>query len=365
MCTSMRLKTNSCYFGRNLDLEYEFGERVVITPRNYEFAFRMLPPRKAGCAMIGMAAVVDDYPLYAEAMNEAGLYIAGLYFPGNAYYSPETREGYDNVSPFELIPWLLCQCGNLSDAKRLLNRLHLVSVAFRSDMPLTALHWHIADVTGSIVMEATEDGIHIYDDPADILTNNPPFPFHLANLRQYMGLSARQPEDRFSGRNGANAPDASCILEGSASGPSTAGADTESASGAAASPLQLSVFGQGMGAIGLPGDFSPASRFVKAAFLLANSASESGSAPSETDNVCQFFHILNGVAMVRGSVITPENRYDITTYTCCLSAASRTFYYTTYGNQQISAVCMDHEDLDGNALLEFPLVKGQQIYTQN
>ena len=333
MCTSIRLKSNGCYFGRNLDLEYEFGERVVITPRNYEFAFRMLSPKKAGCAMIGVAAVADDYPLYAEAMNEHGLYIAGLNFPGNAYYAPKAKEGCDNVSPFELIPWVLCQCRNISDAKTLFTRLNLVGVDFRSDMPLTPLHWHIADRTSSIVMEATADGIHVYDDPADILTNNPPFPFQLTNLRQYMGLSAAQPEDRFSA--------------------------------AEASPLRLSVFGQGMGALGLPGDFSPASRFVKTAFLLANSVSQNSGTPSEIDDVGQFFHILNAVAMVRGSVITPEKRYDITTYSCCLSAESRTLYYTTYGNQQISAVCMDHEDVNGNKLLEFPFVKEQQVLRQN
>lgn len=333
MCTSIRLKTNGCYFGRNLDLEYEFGERVVITPRNYEFAFRMLPPRKAERAMIGMATVADNYPLYAEAMNEDGLYMAGLYFPGNAYYPPEAREGFDNVSPFELIPWVLCQCRNISDVKHLLSRLQLVAIDFRSDMPLTALHWHIADKTGSIVMEAMKDGIHVYDNPANVLTNNPPFPFHITNLRQYMGLSAAQPENYFSGKIDPSLP--------------------------------LSVFGQGMGAIGLPGDFSPVSRFVKAAFLLANSAPQDSEASSETDSVGQFFHILNAVAMVRGSVITPENRYDITTYSCCLSAESRTFYYTTYGNQQISAVCMDHENLDGSRLLEFPLVREQRILMQN
>ena len=193
-------------------------------------------------------------------------------------------------------------------------------------MPLTPLHWHIADRERSIVLEAMRDGIHIYGNPADVLTNNPPFDFQMTNLRQYMGLSAAQPDAHFSGS------------------------------------VQLSPFGQGFGALGLPGDFSPASRFVKAAFLRANSAALS---TGEAHSVSQFFHLLNAVAMVRGSVLTPEGKYDITTYSCCISADTRTFYYTTYGNQQISAVCMDHENLNGSKLLEYPLVRELQVRFQN
>lgn len=354
MCTSIRLQANGCYFGRNLDLEYEFGERVVLTPRNYRFPFRRMEARRAQYAMIGMATVADGYPLYAEAMNEKGLYIAGLNFPGNAYYAKDEAADCDNLSPFELIPWLLSQCTSVSEAEPLLRRLHLVAINFRADMPLTPLHWHIADRERSIVLEAMRDGIHIYENPTDVLTNNPPFDFQLTNLRQYMGLSAAQPGEHFSGT------------------------------------LQLSPFGQGFGALGLPGDFSPASRFVKAAFLRANSAAEPEidaapyaempanttassnnrtAAPTvtagEADSVSQFFHLLNAVAMVRGAVLTPEGKYDITTYSCCISADTRTFYYTTYGNQQISAVCMDRENLDGDALLEYPLIKELQVHFQN
>lgn len=93
MCTCINLKTKDFYFGRNLDLECSFGEKVVITPRHYEFNLRKEETFKTKYAMIGMATVVDNYPLYAEGSNEKGLSIAGLNFPGNSYYKEaETRK---------------------------------------------------------------------------------------------------------------------------------------------------------------------------------------------------------------------------------------------------------------------------------
>ena len=85
MCTSIAF-TKPALFGRNLDLEYSFGEQVVITPRNHPFRFHHLPEMKRHLALIGMATVAEDTALYAEAVNEKGLYMAGLNFPGNAHY---------------------------------------------------------------------------------------------------------------------------------------------------------------------------------------------------------------------------------------------------------------------------------------
>jgi len=104
MCTCINLKTKDNYFGRNLDLEYRFYEKVVVTPRNYEFKLKAESTFKTKYAMIGMATVVDNYPLYADATNEKGLSIAALNFPNNAYYN-QVEEGKINITPFELIPW--------------------------------------------------------------------------------------------------------------------------------------------------------------------------------------------------------------------------------------------------------------------
>lgn len=321
MCTSLAARSVGPLFGRNLDLEYSFGEQVVITPRRYPFPFRLREPLPQHYALIGMATVANNYPLYAEAMNEKGLYMAGLNFPGNAYYPPAEDGDTQAVTPYELIPLILGRCADLAQARQILEGLCLAAIPFAPGYPLAPLHWHIADASGCLVMEATRDGIHLYEDPAGVLTNNPPYPLQLANLNNYMHLSARSPENRF------------------------------------APGLDLHTVGQGMGAIGLPGDWSPQSRFVRACFLKENALW--GDAPEEA--VGEFFHILDGVAMVRGSVITPEGKPDITTYSCCIDASTGIYYYKTYGNNQISAVHLHGADLEGEQLSCFPLIAGQQI----
>ena len=325
MCTSIALKTKDFYFGRNLDLEYQFGERVVVTPRNYPFAFRRAGRMDRHFAMIGMAAVMDGYPLYAEAANERGLCMAGLNFPGNAYYSEEEAADKANVSPFELIPWLLGQCASVREARKLLESTRLVRINFREDMPLTPLHWHIADREASIVLEAMRDGMRVYDNPVGVMTNNPPFDFHMTNLNQYLNLTADYPSNRFH----------------------------ESA--------ELAPFGVGLGALGLPGDFSPTSRFVKTVFLKLNSISDGG----EAGSVSRFFHLLDAVAMPDGVVATKNGKFERTSYSCCVNADTGVFYYKTYVNNQLTAVSMHHENLDGCCLYEYPLVQEQQIYFVN
>lgn len=324
MCTCITYKNGDFYFGRNLDLEYTFGEQVVITPRNYELKFRKLPSIFHHYAMIGMATVAQNYPLYAEAVNEKGLGIAGLNFPGNACYQKEDTNK-KNVTPFELIPWILGQCASVKEARERLEELNLLDEAFAEKMPLSPLHWMIADKEECIIMECIQDGIHIYENPYGVLTNNPPFPYYQMHLNNYLNLSSENPKNGF-------APE-----------------------------IPLNTYGQGMGAIGLPGDYSPASRFVKAAYLKWNSRSSE----EENANVSQFFHILDGVSMVRGSVITPEGREDITTYSCCINADQGIFYYKTYDNNRIQAVRMQKENLDSEDLKIFDLELKQQILWRN
>ena len=314
MCTSIALTTKDTYTGRNLDLEYAFGEKVVITPRQFPLQFHKMPALETHQAIIGMASVAEGYPLYAEGVNESGVYMAGLNFPGNAHYPPEGGAG-EALAPYELIPWLLGTCKTAAEAAEQMRRIPLLGVPFGPNMPLAPLHWHIADRHGAFVAEPMEDGVKVYPDPVGVLTNNPPFPFHRTNLTQYRGLSAAQP---------ANTLDPA---------------------------LELLTFGQGMGAIGLPGDWSPASRYIRTAFCRRNSVCEN----SEESSVSQFFHLLDTVAMPRGAVRTPEGNCDITRYSCCINTATGTYYYKTYDNCAITAVALTEERRAGDRLLEFPL----------
>ena len=161
MCTSIALTTKDTYTGRNLDLEYAFGEKVVITPRQFPLQFHKMPALETHQAIIGMASVAEGYPLYAEGVNESGVYMAGLNFPGNAYYPPEGGAG-EALAPYELIPWLLGTCKTAAEAAEQMRRIPLLGVPFRPDMPLAPLHWHIADRRGAFVAEPMEDGVKVY-----------------------------------------------------------------------------------------------------------------------------------------------------------------------------------------------------------
>ena len=324
MCTAATYQTEHFYFGRTLDYEFSYGDSITITPRNYPFPFRHAPQNASHYAIIGMAHIASEYPLYYDACNEQGLCMAGLNFVGNAAYREELSEKKDNICQFELIPWILCQCADLSEAKRLLSRLQLLAEPFSPALPTAGLHWIIADKTGAVTVESTKDGLFVYDNPAGVLTNNPPFETQMFLLNQYMNLSPKQPENHF----GAELP--------------------------------LSPYSRGMGALGLPGDLSSTSRFARAAFARANSVSGS----SEKESVSQFFHILGFVDQPRGCC-NVNGKYEITLYTSCCSAEKGIYYYTTYENHQISAVDMHLEDLDTDALISYTPVTTEQFNYQN
>ena len=324
MCTAATYQTHDFYFGRTLDYEFSYGDEVTITPRGYAFDFRHAGHLSHPYAMLGMAHVVQGYPLYYDAINEKGLCMAGLNFVGNAVYA-DVIAGRENVAQFELIPYLLGQCASVAEARARLAQINLVGTPFNAQLPAAQLHWLLADAQQAVVIECMADGLHIDDNPVGVLTNNPPFPQQLFQLNNYMGLSPKQPANRFS------------------------------------SQLTLSAYSRGMGALGLPGDLSSASRFARVAFTRMNAVSGT----SEAESVSQFFHILGSVEQQRGCCEVRDGEYEITLYTSCCNASRGIYYYTTYENHQITAVDMHRENLDGSALIRYPLITGEQIAYQN
>lgn len=324
MCTAVTYQTKDFYFGRTLDYEFSFGEEVVITPRHYPFAFRHQGSMKSHYAMIGMAHVAGNFPLYYEAVNEKGLGMASLNFVGNARYFEEDR-CKDNLAQFEFIPYILATCSTVQEAKDALENINITSEPFAEQFPVAQLHWIIADKSGAITVESVEKGLKIYDNPVGVLTNNPQFPEQMFALNNYMHLSAKQPENTFL----KNIP--------------------------------LAKYSRGMGALGLPGDLSSQSRFVRAVFSKMNSISDS----SEAESVGQFFHIMDTIAQIRGCCELENGEYEITIYTSCCNADKGIYYYTTYGNRQITGVNMFAENLDGTQPVRYPLAASQQINMQN
>ena len=324
MCTAATYRTKDFYFGRTLDYEFSYGEEITVTPRNYPFSFRYLPEKREHYAIIGMAHVEEDYPLYYDAVNEKGLGMAGLNFVGNAVYG-EVREGKENVAVFELIPYILSQCENTEEARELLGKIQITDSRFKEQLPNGRLHWIIADEKEAITVESVTEGLKIYENAPGVLTNNPPFPMQMFQLNNYMQLSSRQPENLFSDQ------------------------------------LSLETYSRGMGALGLPGDLSSASRFVRVAFTKLHARSGEG----EADSVGQFFHILGSVEQTRGCCELENGKYEITIYTSCCNATKGIYYYTTYTNRQITAVDMHREKLDGTELISYPMLEEEQIRLQN
>lgn len=306
MCTALTVNDGDFYFGRNLDLDSNFGEQVVFTPRNAECSFKNGTVLKRHRAFTGMATVIEGVPLYADAINESGLAAAGLNFPGNAYFG-ETKEGSLNITAYELITWIMCSYDSVKEVKEAFLRLNMPDIPFAPGVNPGELHYIVSDRNESIVIEPVKEGVRIYDNPLGILTNNPPFPEQMGNYEKHKWFSPRNPEKN--------------------------------------------MIGEGFGALGLPGDMTPASRFVKIAFLKENYISEE----SEEERVIQFFHMLDGVKFVKGSVITEKGTPDITLYSCCMNGRTGDYYYKTYENPGITKVPFNKGNIDGKEITVYPL----------
>ena len=324
MCTAATYKTNDFYFGRTLDYESSYGEEIVIMPRNFRLEFLSEGICEKHYAVIGTAHIAGGYPLFYDAVNEKGLCMAGLNFVGNAHYF-KNKNGKSNIAQYEFIPWILGKCTSTDEAKELISNINITDTPFSEHMPVGQLHWIIADKNSAITVESVSDGIKVYDNPLGVLTNNPTFDEQMFRLNDYMHLSSRQPKNTFSDK------------------------------------LKLKAYSRGMGAIGLPGDLSSQSRFVRVAFVKANSVSGKG----ETESVSQFFHILGSVDQPRGCCEVADGKYEITIYTSCCNADKGIYYYTTYDNHRISAVDMRKESLDGNELISYPMITEEKINCQN
>ena len=250
--------------------------------------------------------------------------MAGLNFVGNAHYK-NAQEDRENVTTYEFIPWVLGQCATVEEAKTLLVKINLTKDHFHEKLPAAQLHWILADSKSCITVESVPEGLKVYDNPVGVLTNNPTFEQQMFALNNYMHLSPVDPVNHFS------------------------------------DGLPLSVYSRGMGALGLPGDLSSQSRFVRAAFVKMNSLS----GDSEEESVSQFFHILGSVDQQRGCCLVGEGKFEITIYTSCCNATKGIYYYTTYENHRITGVDMHREDLEGSGLVRYPMIQEQQIAMQN
>ena len=320
MCTAVSVSMGTHFFGRNLDLEYSMGESVIITPGHYPLCFRCHKEITEHYAIIGMGITEGGFPLYYEGTNEKGLSVAALSFYEAEYC--KARLGTDNIASFELIPWILCQCASVDECRTLLLHTNITDEAFSDKYPPSPLHWLVSDKKGSLTVECDGEELKVWENKTDILTNSPAFPFQLFNLNNYMRLSESGPENRIC------------------------------------KDLALKTYSKGMGALGLPGDMSSVSRFVRAFFVKEKLAVEA----DYSKNLMQFFHLLLSVAMPKGTVKAEDGRYEYTVYSCCCDTENGIYYYTTYFDMTMKSVRLTEENKKGRLLITCPVNEGENSF---
>ena len=315
MCTGVRFDdaNGGMYFGRNLDWSVSYGQKVTITPRDYKYNSAFLGEMNMrGGAIIGMAIVEENVPLYFDCANEQGLAIAGLNFPGYAKYEPAAVDGKANVAAYEFPLWVVANFTTVEEAEKALKNVAIVAKPINEKYPVSELHWLIGDKERSIVVEYTENGMEIFENDVDVLTNQPGYNWHKENLRNYINLFSQMPKEAKWGK------------------------------------ASLVPFGSGSLMRGIPGDYYSPSRFVRVSYLNTHYPVKN----TEEENISRLFHTLTGVAMIDGAAAMADGAYEKTIYTGGYSAGTKTYYYNTYEDPAIKKVSMNDYSLDAAELIQ-------------
>lgn len=328
MCTSLTLETNDGHhlFARTMDFTLDFDQKAMVVPRQYTWKNVSGETVIAKQAVAGMGIEHQDQAILADGLNEAGMSCAALYFPGFACYSPNRDLHKTNLAPFEFVLWSLSQFDSVQSVKEEIDCVSFLDFPLSLLKTTPPLHWILSDKSGAcMVIESTKQGVRVYDNPVGVMTNSPEFSWHLQNLRQYIGLRPGQFEPTQWGS------------------------------------LPLNAFGQGSGSVGLPGDFTPPSRFVRAAYWKQNIRA----VENEGEGLTAVFHILSSCEIPKGGVTTLDNLEDHTIYTSAMCAESGTYYYHTYDCSQISAIRLSHENPDADRIKMYPFHRVQSVHDEN
>lgn len=310
MCTAIFDNRCGAFFGRTLDLEYSLGEEIVVCHKEYPIALRHHSGAERRYSVMGVATVRDGFPLFYDGVNEAGVAAAALNFPVSAKYA-DFKEEKLNLASFELIPYVLGTCGSLAEVRELFENVNITSDGFSTALPPSPLHWIFADKGGAVTVESTAEGLKVYDNPVGVLTNEPKFDFQLTRLADYSNLDALPPKNSLC------------------------------------RDFQPTRYSRGLGGVGLPGDFSSPSRFVRAVFVKKHISSDGAG------RVERFFHTMRSVFVPRGCVITDEGREVETVYTSCIDLETLTYHFTTYARSEIRSIPL--QNVGGKRLFRFPL----------
>lgn len=324
-CTGMLLKNkdSTVVSGRTVEFGIDLDMTLAVVPRGYAFAGDVSGGE--GKKYISKYGVVGIYcftnPKIMDGINEKGLVAAAFYFPGYAEYGKVTDKNMSEaLSPAEIPNWILTQFATIEEVKKGLSSIVIAPSILEGWGPTPPpFHYVVYDKEGrSIAIEPRDGKVVVSENPIGIFTNSPVFDWHLTNLNNYINLSPYNVD--------------SARLKG----------------------LELSAFGQGSGMLGIPGDFTPPSRFVRAAIF------SSAATPSENSEqgVFQIFHLLNQFDIPKGSAANKNSNgisYDITWVTCVKDQDALKYYYKTYGDQTIKVADLGQFDLNAKKMKKLKL----------
>lgn len=334
-CTTFRIgaRDGAILVGRSMELGMPLDSQVMIVPRGFPLAATRPDgtPGTRWTAQYGFAGMNTlGVDISTDGMNEAGLSVGTLYIPEFVQYQPyPPRAGADAISNLELSNWLLSRFATVGEVRAALPRIAVYDLVL-PPAGAQPLHWAIFDAQGgAIVVEYVGGELRIHDNPVGVLTNSPNFEWHQTNLRNHVNLT------------NLNAA------------PLKLGA------------VEINQIGQGSGLIGLPGDYTPPARFVRATALAWSSVPAATAA--EGANVA--FHLLNAVDIPVGSVGQkvpgrnggpPTTAYEMTQWATVHDLTNRLLYFRTYGNLGVRKVDLRRVDLAGKAILHIPMPTGMQ-----
>ena len=330
MCTAITLKTseNHHLVGRNFDIHPMNYLSVALVPREFEYVNRVTNEEmKSKYSFLGMVLFYENHILFCDGVNEKGLSCLMLQLSKFSTWSHKIRKDKVNIAPYDVAFWVLSNFSTISELMEGLKQLNIVALPDDQTALSTEIHWLVSDTSGqSIVMERTRDKLTVYNNKVGVLANSPTFDWHLNNLDCYINVKSEQPEETKWGQQ------------------------------------MLSPYSNGFGTIGLPGDFSSPSRFVKAAFLRNHVNVGEG----DESAISECFHILDNFVVPRGVVETPKRKEcHLTKYSACLCLETQLYYYKTSSNQQIQVIDLNKENLDAKGLKLFPYPTRLTVHDQN
>lgn len=332
-CTGIRLSAadGSVIHARTMEFAVDIKSDVIMIPRGYART-GSTPDGKQGLkwkakyASVGANGV--GLPLIFDGLNEKGLAIGLFYFPGSAgYMRYNATDAGKTIAPWEMGSWMLENFATVEEVKANVGKVVVPDVVFEAWKSVPAVHYVVHDASGkSIVLEYVNGKLNVHDNSLGVLTNSPAFDWHMTNLRNYVNFSL------------VNAPP---VQLGS---------------------VKLTGFGQGTGMLGLPGDFTPPSRFVRAV------AFSQSTLPSKTGNdaILQAFHILNNFDIPKGSAREHEKDEhgnilaDYTIWTSANDLKAKRFYFRTHENSQIRMVDLMKMNIDAKEIATISM-KGEEV----